>query len=95
MKEILLHTNLGSTRVYPPQKIPIEKRSYKGTFKVELSGDDFKLKGPLSIRCYLSNGDVIERLLNPDLKYFYSNGVYEVTFDFSSVETLFGKLKLS
>ena len=25
---------LGNTRVYPPQKIPIEKRSYKGSFKV-------------------------------------------------------------
>ena len=84
----------GNTRVYPPQKIPFEKISYRGTFRVELSGNDFKIKGPLSIRCYLSNGDVIERQVNPDIKYFYSNEVYEVEFDFSTVETLFGETKI-
>lgn len=84
----------GNTRVYPPQKIPFEKRSYRGTFRVELSGNDFKIEGPLSIRCYLTNKDVIERQVNPEVKYFYSNEVYEVEFDFSTVETLFGETKV-
>ena len=84
----------GNTRVYPPQKIPFEKRSYRGTFRVQISGNDLKIKGPLSIRCYLSNGDVIEKQVNPEINYFYSNEVYEVTFDFSTVETLFGETKV-
>ena len=84
----------GNTRVYPPQKIPVEKRSYKGIFRVELSGDEFVIEGPLNIKCYLSNGDVIVRQLNPELKYFHSNELYEVTFDFNTDETLFGETKV-
>jgi hypothetical protein len=85
---------IGNGRVYPAQKIPVEKRSYRGTFRVQLTGNDFVIKEPLSIRCHLSNGDVLVRVLKSNLGYFYPNEVYEVTFDFNTDEVLYGETKI-
>jgi len=85
---------IGNGHVYPAQRIPVEKRSYKGTFRVQLTGNENVIKGLLSIRCHLTNGDDIVRVLNSNLGYFYPNEVYEVTFDFNTDEVLYGETKI-
>jgi hypothetical protein len=84
----------GNTSLYPNQKISVNKRSYKGIFRIKLLGANFVIKKPLIIRCYLSNGGILIRKLYHDSKYLYANKIYEFTFNFNTDEILFGETKV-
>jgi hypothetical protein len=84
----------GKTKVYPPAKVPVQERYYKLDLRIRLYNNNYIIKGPMLIKCFLSNGDIIKRLLYPEHEIFYANKIYDFTFDIYSQNSFFGQAKI-